>query len=100
MIKTIMAEEKFLIQGGKSLRGVIETKGAKNAALKIFIASLLSEEDWEIKNVPEIDDIYHQIALLKDLGARVKKLAGGHYKVGAKNIKKTELNPELTQKIR
>lgn len=95
-----MAEEKFVIQGGRPLRGEIEVFGSKNAALKIFIASLLTDEECEIKNVPEIEDIFYEIELLKDLGVDIKQISKGHYKVRAKEIKKIEPRRELVQKIR
>ncbi len=92
--------EKFLIQGGKSLKGVIEVKGAKNSALKILIASLLTDEEWEIKNVPQIEDISQKIKLLKDLGVSIKKVGEHRYLVCARAIRKAELNSDLAQKIR
>jgi len=92
--------EKFLIKGQKPLQGTIEVRGAKNAALKVFIASLLTDQEWEIYNVPEIEDISREIEMLKDLGVDVEKLNSGSYKVQAKNIKKVELDPGLTQRIR
>jgi len=95
-----MMPEKFLIKGQKPLQGTIEVKGAKNAALKVFIASLLTDQEWEISNVPEIEDISREIEMLKNLGVRVEKVADGNYKVQAKNIKKVELDPELTHRIR
>lgn len=92
--------EKFLIRGQKQLNGTIDVKGAKNAALKVFIASLLTDKEWEISNVPEIEDISREIEMLKDLGVKVEKNTPGNYKVQAKDIKKVELDSNLTQKIR
>jgi len=92
--------DKFLIEGGKSLEGEIKISGAKNAALKVFIASLLTDEEWQISNVPEIKDILQEIAILTDLGVKIRKEKEGVYLVKAKEIRKTELDPELSQKIR
>ena len=92
--------EKFIVQGGKFLNGEIEVNGAKNVALKIFIASLLSDEEWIISNVPEIGDIFREIELLKSLGVKIERLERGVYKVQAKEINKKELDPELAHKIR
>jgi len=99
ILKTDMGE-KFLIQGRKPLSGEIKVKGAKNAALKVFIASLLTDKEWQIYNVPEIKDIFQEIEILKDLGLKIEKEKKGVYKVRAKEIKKTELDSSLSQKIR
>jgi len=92
--------EKFFVKGEKNLKGEIEVKGAKNAALKVFIASILTDQEWLISNVPEIGDIANEIELLKDLGVKIERLRKGVYKVEAKNIKKKELNSDWVQKIR
>jgi UDP-N-acetylglucosamine 1-carboxyvinyltransferase len=61
--------EKFVIQGGTKLSGSIAVNGAKNSALKILAASILSKEKCTIKNFPFIEDTLRTIELLKDLGA-------------------------------
>ncbi len=92
--------EKFLIEGGKPLKGIIEVKGAKNAVLKVFIASLLSDEEWVISNVPEIGDVLREIELLKKMGVKIEKKGKDGYKIKAREIKKLELDSDLTHKIR
>ncbi len=64
---------KFIINGPSKLSGEIEVKGAKNAALKIIPAALLSSEEIEISNLPDIEDIKKALNLLKDLGAKITK---------------------------
>ncbi len=64
--------EKFVIQGGKSLSGDIEVGGAKNAAMPIIAAALLTKEPCEIKNVPRIADVEHLLDILVELGASVE----------------------------
>ncbi len=50
--------EQFIIKGGKTLRGTIEARGAKNACFPILAATLLTKEDCEIDNIPLIEDIF------------------------------------------
>ncbi|MFA4930489.1 MAG: UDP-N-acetylglucosamine 1-carboxyvinyltransferase [Patescibacteria group bacterium] len=62
---------KFSITGGKSLHGEIHIRGAKNAALKMMAASLLTAEPVELQNVPDIKDIRTMIKILEHLGATI-----------------------------
>ena len=79
--------DKFIINGGKKLKGEIEVKGAKNAALKVFAASLLTAEPVKIKNTPEVEDIVRVVELLKNLGVEVLHSRHGEYQVTASKIK-------------
>jgi UDP-N-acetylglucosamine 1-carboxyvinyltransferase len=69
----------FIIEGGKKLKGEIQPQGAKNEALQILCAVLLSPEKITINNVPDIIDINILIDLLKDLGVKVTKLNDTSY---------------------
>ncbi len=62
----------FIIEGGRPLRGDIEPQGAKNEALQVLCATLLTSEPVRIKNLPDISDVRNQIRLLKDIGVRVQ----------------------------
>src|ERR1700722_13679584 len=64
----------FEITGGKKLKGEIFPQGAKNEALQIICAVLLTSEKVVIKNIPNIIDVNNLISLLKDLGVKVEKL--------------------------
>jgi len=64
--------EQFIIKGGKTLRGTIEARGAKNACFPILAATLLTEEDCEIDNIPLIEDIFRFIELLESLGKEIE----------------------------
>jgi len=81
--------EKFIIQGGKPLRGTIEARGAKNAALPVMAAALLTKEPCLIDNLPLIEDIFRMIEIMENLGAKVSWL--GERKI---KIKCGRLNPE------
>lgn len=69
----------FIIEGGHKLKGEITPQGAKNEALQILSAVLLTPEEVELKNIPEIRDILKMIDLLKGLNVKVNRLAKGHY---------------------
>ena len=60
--------DKLLIQGGVPLSGEIVISGAKNAALPILCASLLSSEPLELHNVPQLKDISTMLRLLRQMG--------------------------------
>ena len=61
----------FLIEGGHRLQGDITPQGAKNEALEVICATLLTSEEVRISNVPEILDVLHLIELLRNLGVEV-----------------------------
>ena len=63
--------QSFKIQGGHRLKGTIHPQGAKNEALQVICASLLTEEEVCISNVPNICDVNNLIKLLKDIGVKV-----------------------------
>jgi UDP-N-acetylglucosamine 1-carboxyvinyltransferase len=69
----------FKIEGGHKLKGTLTPQGAKNEALQILAAVLLSPEKITLKNIPEIRDILRMIELLKGLGVKVEKLSKGEY---------------------
>lgn len=76
----------FKIQGGNSLSGVITPQGAKNEALQILSAVLLTAEEVEISNIPEIRDVMKLIELLGDMGVEVTKLSGDTYRFKAATV--------------
>lgn len=67
--------ESFIIEGGHPLSGTITPQGAKNEALQVICASLLTAEELRIKNVPDILDVNNLIQLLKDIGVKVTRNA-------------------------
>lgn len=76
----------FEIYGGTPLKGEIIPQGAKNEALQILSAVLLTEEAVTVSNVPDIKDVNKLIELLGDLGVRVERLAPDTYVFQAKDI--------------
>ena len=69
----------FQIEGGHSLRGEINPQGAKNEALQILCAVLLTPEKVTIHNIPDILDVNKLIHLLKQLGVKIEKIGKGSY---------------------
>lgn len=69
----------FSIEGGHKLKGTLTPQGAKNEALQILSAVLITADEVEIKNIPEIRDINRMIDLLKGLNVKVNRKAKGHY---------------------
>jgi UDP-N-acetylglucosamine 1-carboxyvinyltransferase len=76
----------FEIIGGKKLKGEIYPQGAKNEALQIISAVLLTEEKITVSNIPDIKDVNKLIELLGDLGVSVERLSKDTYTFEAKNI--------------
>lgn len=92
--------DKFLIRGGKPLRGKIEISGAKNSALPCLAATLLTAETVILHNVPYVKDLITQRRLLEDLGATVLTPELRTHKVTAKNIETFEAPYELVKTMR
>lgn len=69
----------FIIEGGHLLQGEITPQGAKNEALQVICATLLTQEAVTIQNIPDIRDVNNLIQLLKDIGVKVTHIAQGAY---------------------
>lgn len=76
----------FIIHGGKKLKGEIIPQGAKNEALQVICAVLLTGEEVAIHNVPDIRDVNLLISLLGDMGVEIKHTGEGSYTFRAQNI--------------
>ena len=76
----------FKIIGGKSLKGEVTPQGAKNEALQILCAVLLTEDEIIVENIPDIKDVNLLINLLKGIGVDVKKINDKTYKFKSNNI--------------
>ena len=75
--------ESFVIEGGQPLKGSITPQGAKNEALQILCAVLLTSEEINIHNIPDIVDVNKLIQLLKNFGVKVEKISKGSYRFKA-----------------
>lgn len=76
----------FVIEGGRKLSGEIVPQGAKNEALQVLCAVLLTSEKVIIRNLPDITDVNNQIQLLRDIGVKVEKQAPGTYSFQADQV--------------
>jgi UDP-N-acetylglucosamine 1-carboxyvinyltransferase len=92
--------ERFVIKGGKPLKGEIRVNGAKNAALKLLAASLLTDKEWTISNVPQIEDIFRLLELLKSVGAEVQNNRKGVYRIKSEKIKADSLDLDVAKKLK
>ena len=84
----------FRITGGYQLKGEITPQGAKNEALQIISATLLTEEPVTLHKIPDIRDVNKLIELLGDMGAEVEKLDAESYRITAKDINVDYLESE------
>ena len=76
----------FVIEGGRKLSGSIKAMGAKNEALQVLSAVLLTKEEVVISNLPDILDVRNLIGLLKDMGVAVAEISDGTYSFRAAEI--------------
>ena len=89
----------FEVHGGRRMKGDIIPQGAKNEALQVICAVLLTPEPVQISNIPEIVDVLKLIELLKELGVDVKPLGPGAYEFTASSIRIDYLvSPEFKKK--
>jgi UDP-N-acetylglucosamine 1-carboxyvinyltransferase len=89
----------FVIEGGKRLHGELQPQGAKNEALQVICAVLLTSKEVTIKNIPEIRDVLHLIDILRVLGVSIKKNGERNYTFCAKNVDPEILKTEKFNKI-
>lgn len=76
----------FIIEGGHRLKGNITPQGAKNEALQVICATLLTRERVTIENIPDILDVNNLIELLHDLGVEINKIESGIFTFKSENI--------------
>lgn len=87
--------DKFIINGGKPLRGEIEVRGAKNAAFPILTASLLTKEECIIENLPLIEDVFRMVEILKSIGVKVSWIGERTLKIKASDLAPEKVREDL-----
>lgn len=92
--------EKFIITGGNPLRGEVEISGAKNAAVAILPAAILSDEPCILENVPNISDVSIIIRILYEMGADVQMLNKTTIRIDAKGIREPIVPYEMARHMR
>ncbi len=91
---------KFIIHGQKPLQGEIKVGGAKNFALKIIPATILSGEETTITNLPEIEDVKRSLEIFTDLGGIAKQNNDASLTLSLPKINKTTLEAKFANKLR
>ena len=92
--------EQYVIKGGNALKGEVNIAGAKNAALGILAASILTDETVIIENLPDVSDINVFIQAMQSIGVMVEHLDRNTIKVNAIAIDSTEVEEGYMKKIR
>jgi UDP-N-acetylglucosamine 1-carboxyvinyltransferase len=92
--------EKFEIIGGKRLKGEIEVRGSKNATTPILAATLLTNKECVISNIPLIEDVFRMLEILESMGAQIKWLGERKISIKTEKINPEKIDAELVKKIR
>ncbi len=92
--------EKLLIEGGQPLSGTVVPAGNKNAALPLLAASLLTDEEVVLSNVPRIRDVEALVDLLVDLGAETEWREEHTISLRVREIRSTDVDSRLAERIR
>ncbi len=92
--------EKFVINGGKALKGIVRIGGAKNAAVAILPAVLLSDAPCTIENLPEISDVATLLRSLKELGAVIKPISKTAVEIDPRNVNSFIVTKQMAEGMR
>lgn len=92
--------EKFIISGGRQLEGAVNISGAKNAAVAIIPASLLSDEVCRIENIPEISDVTSIIRVLYELGANIKLINKNTIEIDPRHVSSHIVSMDMSKRTR
>lgn len=91
---------KFIIEGGRKLKGQIRVAGHKNSALKLIPAALLGVSSSTLNNVPHIRDVGVMVEIIKKLGVGVKESGQGSLTIDPTGLSSYEPDPDLSTRIR
>lgn len=92
--------EKFVIQGGKSLAGEIEVRGAKNSAAAVLSACLLTDQPCLIENIPLIEDVFRILEIFKSMEVKADFVGERALKIEAKNLNPAKMDFKQVKKLR
>ncbi len=93
--------EKFIINGGSPLRGEVEISGAKNAALAIIPAAILSQDVCVIENLPvSISDVSYMMKILKHIGAGVRLINKNTIEIDSRHVNSYVISHDMTKHLR
>lgn len=92
--------EQYIMKGGNPLVGEVTIGGAKNAALGILAASIMTDEDVIVDNLPDVKDINVMLEAIHEIGACVERLDEHTVRINAKHIQEVSVDDEYIRKIR
>ncbi len=92
--------EQYIIKGGKPLVGEVTIGGAKNAALGILAAAIMSDETVTIDNLPDVSDINILLQALEGIGAKVERVNAHCAKINGSQIGTCSIDYDFIRKIR
>jgi len=92
--------EQYIIKGGKPLQGEVVIGGAKNAALGILAAAIMTDETVTIDNLPNVNDINVLLQAMEGIGARIERISDHVVKINGKGISSVDIDYEFIRKIR
>ena len=92
--------EKFVITGGKPLRGEVTISGAKNAAVGILPATILAADVCVVENLPDISDVAVSLKILSVLGAQIRMLDRNTYEIDTTHLTGTNVPDDLSRQMR
>ena len=92
--------EQYIMKGGNPLVGEVNISGAKNAALGILAASVMTDEDVVIENLPDVRDINVMLEAIEEIGARVDRIDRHTVRINASGIGEVSVDDEYIRRIR
>ena len=93
-------EEQYIMKGGIPLNGEVTISGAKNAALGILAASIMTDEDVILENLPNVRDIRVLLQAMQEIGAKVEYLETNKVRINGSKISSVSIDYEFIRKIR
>ena len=91
---------QYIMKGGNPLVGEVQISGAKNAALGILAASIMTDENVVIENLPDVRDINVMLEAIEEIGARVERLERHRVRINASTIHEVSVDDDYIRKIR
>ena len=92
--------EQYIMKGGNPLNGEVAISGAKNAALGILAASIMTDEDVILENLPNVRDIRVLIQAMREIGAQIEYIDNNTVRINGSKIDSISIDYEFIRKIR
>ena len=92
--------DRYIMKGGNALAGEVFVSGAKNAALGILAAAIMTDEDVLIDNLPDVRDINVMLDAIGEIGAVVRRVDAHTVRINARTVKEVDVDDDLIRKIR